>query len=481
MAEFTDPADGHFFIGGSLHTPSTTTRVGLVSPATEEVYAEIARPASTEADHAVDEARTAFDSGAWSSMPVDARAEVIERACDGVEQRAAEIAVTCAYEIGAPISQTRQSVMGAALVVRQMCDSARSMPDSRIGVGQWHYEVQYEPIGVVLNIVPWNSPFAGMMRHTAQALLAGCSVIAKPSPDTPFSAVIWGRVLQAAGLPDGTYSAVPAEADVSEYLVCHGAVDHVAFIGGTPTGRRVAELCGRNLKRYVLELGGKSAAIVLDDADVARAAKAVAGGVFHNSGQICSALTRVVVPPALVAEMVEALLLEASARSLGDPLDEQTTMGPLASSAHQQRVLAAIRQGQEEGAELQFGGRRPAELARGFFVEPTVFVGHNDMRLARDEIFGPVAVVIPHDGDDDAVRIANDSQFGLGGAVFSADQERAVAIASRIQTGSVSINAYTTNMLAPRDPQKDSGWGTSSGPEGYQSYARSRTVNLRPA
>jgi aldehyde dehydrogenase (NAD+) len=268
---------------------------------------------------------------------------------------------------------------------------------------------------------------------------------------------------------------------VSEYLVSHPGVGLVVFTGGTPVGRRVAELCGRSLKRVILELGGKSAAIVLDDADLQAAADAVASGVYYNSGQICSALTRMLVPRAAVDEAVERLRAKASALVIGSPFDPATTMGPLASRAHQRRVLDRIAEGEKEGARIVFGGRRPASQPCGWFVEPTLFVSSNDTSIAREEVFGPVVTLIPHDGDDDAIAIANDSDYGLGGAVFATDEERARRVASRLDTGSVTINGYTTNLLAPRDPHKWSGSGPVTGVAGFQSFRSSRLVNLRAA
>jgi acyl-CoA reductase-like NAD-dependent aldehyde dehydrogenase len=317
------------------------------------------------------------------------------------------------------------------------------------------------------------------MMKSAQALLAGCTVVSKPPPSAPFAVLIWGDALARAGLPPGAFNILPAGADVSEYLVSHSGVDLVVFTGGTPVGRRVAELCGRNLKRVVLELGGKSAAVVLEDADLQLVADSVAAGVYFNSGQICSALSRVVAPRSSIDSVVDLLRAKAHGIVIGSPLDPSTTMGPLATKGHHERVLRYIDVGRTEGAELVFGGDVPDHLKEGWYIQPTLFVGNNSMTIAREEIFGPVVTVIPHDGEADAVGIANDSDFGLGGSVFSADEKRAIHVASQLSTGSVTINGYTTNLLAPRDPCKTSGIGTVTGTAGFESFRSRRTVNLR--
>ena len=367
-------------------------------------------------------------------------------------------------------------------VVDRMCDLAASVPDVETGTGLWEFEIQREPAGVVLDIVPWNSPFTATMMKSAQALLAGCSVISKPPPSAPFAVRAWADALDEAGLPEGVYSILPAEAEVSEYLVTHPGVDLVVFTGGTPVGRRVAELCGRNLKRVILELGGKSAAIVLDDADLQAAVDAVSSGVYFNSGQICSALSQDARPAGGRRRGGGAAAGQGVGPGHREPLRARrprwdrwrhgrTSSGCSTGSPH----------GENDGARLVFGGRRPASQPRGWFVEPTLFVSANDTSIAREEVFGPVVTVIPHDGDDDAVEIANDSDYGLGGGVFAADEERARSVASRLDTGSVTINGYTTNLLAPRDPHKWSGSGSVTGAAGFQSFRSSRLVNLRAA
>jgi acyl-CoA reductase-like NAD-dependent aldehyde dehydrogenase len=469
------------YIGGQWSVGTGRPGGAWVAPSTEEIYGRSVQPTEADAAAAVAAARRAFRDGAWRERSVRERGALLRRAAAIVQPQIAGIAITSAYEIGAPLGVTTMFAQVVSTVVDRMCDLAASVPDVETGTGLWEYQIQREPAGVVLDIVPWNSPFTATMMKSAQALLAGCSAISKPPPSAPFAVRAWAAALGEAGLPEGVYSILPAEAGVSEYLVTHPGVDLVVFTGGTPVGRRVAELCGRNLKRVILELGGKSAAIVLDDADLQAAVDAVSSGVYYNSGQICSALSRMLVPRAAVDEVVERLRAKASALVIGSPFEPATTMGPLASRAHQRRVLDRIAAGEHDGAHLVFGGRRPPGQPRGWFVEPTLFVSTNDTSIAHEEVFGPVVTVIPHDGDHDAIEIANDSDYGLSGGVFAADEERARSVASRLDTGSVTINGYTTNLLAPRDPHKWSGSGSVTGVAGFQAFRSSRLVNLRAA
>jgi aldehyde dehydrogenase (NAD+) len=470
-----------FYIGGEVKPVSDHRIETLISPATTEAFAEAAVPTIHDADLAIAAARAAFDSGIWSTLSMGDRAKVILRACEEVETKVETIARISAFEIGAPVQVTRMMVATVLRVVKAMCEFTATIPNTVFATGQWEYEVQHDPHGVVVDVVPWNGPFNATMMKSAQALLAGCTVVSKPPPSAPFAVLVWGEALAQAGLPPGAFNVLPAKTDVSQYLISSTNIDLVVFTGGTSVGRQVAEVCGRNLTRVVLELGGKSPAVVLEDADLQLVADSVAAGVYFNSGQICSALSRVLAPRSAVDQLVDLFRSKAEGIVIGNPLDEATTMGPLATKRHQERVLRHIELAGSEGAALAFGGKVPSHQEHGWFVEPTLFVGDNSMTVAREEIFGPVVTVIPHDGQDEAVEIANDSDFGLGGSVFSADEGRALAVASRLATGSVTINGYTTNLLAPRDPFKASGIGTVTGTVGFESFRSSRTVNLRAA
>jgi aldehyde dehydrogenase (NAD+) len=478
--EFPYTSDG-FYIGGGIVEPTGADWLELRYPATGEVYAKIPRPTKMDADRAVDAARGAFATSDWSERSVADRAAVIRNAAAMIETRLDEIAEMSAYEIGAPLAVTRMMAKMVVGVVDGLASLATSVPVDESRSGFWDFEVQHRPRGVVLDIVPWNGPFSGTMMKSARALLAGCTVVSKPPPTAPFSVLEWARALQTSGLPAGAFNVLPADAEVAEHLVVHRGVDLVVFTGGTSIGRRVAALCGERLKPVVLELGGKSAAVVLEDADLQLATDSVAAGVYFNSGQICSALSRMLVPRNDVEAVVELLRQKASAIVMGDPLAPTTTMGPMATEGHRDRVLGRVQAGRNEGADLVFGGGCPPELSPGWFVEPSLFVTDNQTSLAREEIFGPVVAIIPHEGEAEAISMANDSDYGLGGSVFSADAERAVAVASQLETGSVTINGYTTNMLAPRKPFKGSGVGTVTGIEGFRSFQTTRVVNLRSA
>jgi aldehyde dehydrogenase (NAD+) len=473
-------SDG-FFINGGYIAPAGDEVAALESPATGEVYAEVIRPTTVDADRALAAARGSFDDGAWASLPVAARVKLIERACTIVEGRTEEVTHVSAFEMGAPLNATRMTIGAVLSVTRAVCKVALEAPDVIPGIGLWEHEVEYEPLGVVVDIAPWNGPFTNVLRKSAVAMIAGCSVVSKPPPDAPFSSLRWAEALAEAGLPAGVFNLLPAGPEPTEHLITQPGVDKVVFTGGTSVGRRVAELCGATLTRVVLELGGKSPAVILDDADLDLAAGSIAAGVFFNSGQICSALSRAIVPRDEVDQLAALLERRAKALVIGDPFDDRTTMGPMAAKNHYLRVQRLIDGAKAEGAKLLFGGGTPPGLDRGWFIEPTAFVVDNDMTIAREEVFGPVAALIPHDGEDDAVRLANDSAYGLNASVFSADESRARRVASRLQSGAVALNGFTTDMLAPRDPYKSSGIGTISGMAGYLGYRKARLVNIRAA
>ncbi|MDV6271336.1 aldehyde dehydrogenase family protein [Rhodococcus globerulus] len=467
------------YIGGRWRARPDAEMMPLVDPSTEQVYAHAVVPTIADADEAVLSARRAFDSRVWRDVPVGERAVIISRAYEIVLQSLDEIAEIAAFEIGAPVQITRMMTGVVGNVIAGMSEIAVSEGDVEHGNGLWEFEIQRDPAGVVVDVVPWNSPFSGTMMKSAQALLAGCSVISKPPPTAPFAVLAWARALEAAGLPDGVFGVLAAGAEVSERLVTHPGVDLVVFTGGTAVGRRVAELCGRNLKRVILELGGKSAAVVLQDADMQLAVDSVASGVYFNSGQICSALTRLVVPRTRIDEICELLRQKAEGVVIGNPLDESTTMGPMATEDHYRRVLDRVRAGENEGAKRVYGGIRPDSPDLGWYVTPALFIADNEMNIAREEVFGPVATVIGYDSEEEAIAIANDSTYGLGGSVFSADHERAHRVASKLDTGSVTINGYTTNLLAPRNPHKSSGIGSVTGVAGYRSFSSTRLINLQ--
>jgi aldehyde dehydrogenase (NAD+) len=337
-----------------------------------------------------------------------------------------------------------------------------------------------EPVGVVAAIVPWNAPVTLATWKTAPALAAGCTVVIKPPPEAPLSNFILAEALEEAGVPPGVVNVVPAGREVGEHLVTRPGVDKVAFTGSTAAGKRIMSLCGEQVKRVSLELGGKSAAVLLDDADLATAIPRVVGGAMHLSGQVCGALTRVLVPRSCYHEAVDAATAVAESIPYGDPHDPQTVVGPLVAERQRARVEGYIQLAVDEGARVVTGGERPAHLPKGWYVPPTILGDvDNAMRVAREEIFGPVLSFIAYGDDDEAVRIANDSSYGLAGGVWSADDARALRVARRVRTGTMAVNGcYAPFPLVPFGGFKESGMGRELGPEGLANFLEPRSIGV---
>lgn len=467
-----------FFSNGEWES-RTTDLFEVICPSTEEGIGHAAHASEEDVDKAVSAARRASDEGPWRRMPVEERAELIERAAGLLKGRAEELGKLVTLEMGAPITVSVMLAQRAADTAAYLADLARSTPLVEFRNEGSPAAIVREPVGVVAAIAPWNGPVGMAVGKIIPALLAGCSVVFKPAPETPFDIAFLVDALHEAGLPAGVLNVVTGGGDTGRFLVHHRGVDQVSFTGSTAVGREIGAVCGPEFKRVQLELGGKSAAIVLDDADPEQVRAGLAMGCFFNSGQVCAALSRVLAPRKTYQDVV-ALVEEAAAGwVLGDPFDPATTLGPLVSERQRERVENYIRLGVEEGARLVRGGGRPAHLDKGWYVEPTVFAdAENSMRIAREEIFGPVAVVVPYDDVEDAVRIANDSDYGLHGAVFTADPQRAVDVARRIHTGTFSINNFVYNNRVPFGGVKSSGIGRDSGKEGYESVFELKTINL---
>ncbi|MFE6893761.1 aldehyde dehydrogenase [Streptomyces sp. NPDC057694] len=472
---------GQLFIGGELTDPLGKDVIEVVSPHTGEVFGRVPHAAPADVDRAVAAARRAFDEGPWPRMTLDERIAVVTRIKDAIAVRHEEIAKVISQENGSPYSwAVLAQALGAMMVWDSAINVARDFTyeETRDGaLGK--LLVRREPVGVVAAVVPWNVPQFVAAAKLAPALLAGCTVVLKPSPESPLDAYLLGEIAQEAGLPEGVLSILPADREVSEYLVAHPGIDKVSFTGSVAAGKRVMEVAARNLTRVTLELGGKSAAVVLPDADIESTVAGVVPAAWMNNGQACVAQTRILLPRSRYDEFAEAFTAAASALVVGDPLDPATQVGPLVAKRQQQRNLDYIRIGQEEGAKILTGGGVPKGYEAGAYVEPTLFGDvHNGMRIAREEIFGPVICLLPYGDEAEAVKIANDSDYGLSGSVWTADVAHGIDIARQVRTGTYNVNTFSLDMLGPFGGYKNSGVGREFGPEGYSAYLEHKMIHL---
>jgi aldehyde dehydrogenase (NAD+) len=471
-----------FFIGARWVRPAGSGSINVVSPITEEPIGRVPDSTPADIDEAVTAARRAFDIGPWPRMSLSERGEFLLRMAELLEPRIAETINLQINEMGGT-RKFIQAVTGSPKArVRHAIDVARKLPLREVRDGYLgKVVVLREPIGVVAGIIPWNAPFASVMSKMLPALLTGCPIIIKPSPETPLSAYVIADALDQVGLPPGTISIIHGGREVGEYLVSHPGIDKVSFTGSTAAGRRVGSICGDQIKPVTLELGGKSAAIVLDDVDLGRALPALIGSSMPNNGQACVATTRILAPQSRYQELVDRLTASIGSMKVGNPLEDDTDFGPLVASRQRDRVEGYIKAGIDAGARIALGGGRPP-IKKGWYVEPTVFTHvDNSMRIAQEEIFGPVVVVMPYSTVDEAIRIANDSEYGLGGGVFTTNVERGLSVAAQLRTGSCVIN---DGLLAggggPFGGYKKSGIGRESGPEGIANYYQLKSVSLPP-
>lgn len=471
------------YIGGEWVTPSVAGEFEVLDCSTEQVAARVARAGSDDVQRAVAAAREAFDRGPWPRLSHAERAAVLSKIADRFEVLNDAFARIWSIESGVvyKVAKPRLGLFLSA-AFRQYAAMASTFPftePQKSATGHQALLVQ-EPVGVVAAIVPWNGPAGLMAYKIAPALLAGCTVIVKSSPEAPCSAYLFAEMCDDLGLPAGVINVITADRDVSEELVRHPGVDKITFTGSTGAGRRIGALAADRLARVTLELGGKSPAVVLDDYDIATAAKTIGGSFFgYLTGQVCHSLTRIIVPRASHDAMVEALVTVARSMVLGDPFDPATTSGPLASQRQRESVERCVAKAIEEGATLACGGQRPAQLQQGFFYEPTVFANvDNRSSVAREEIFGPVLCVIPADSEDHAIELANDTPFGLNAAVFTNDEARALSVARRLRTGSVGHNASRTDFSIGFGGVKLSGMGREGGVAGLQAFLESKTIVL---
>ncbi|MEU4311042.1 aldehyde dehydrogenase [Nocardia sp. NPDC024068] len=466
------------FIDGEWATPRTDSTVEVIEAATEKVLGTSALAEQADIDAAVAAARRALP--AWRSLSPAERGAHLDAFAAALKARAKQTAALTSRENGMPISLSI-AVNGYApgLMFGYYADAVRDTvrDDVRPSAFGGRTVVRRDPVGVVAAITPWNYPQSLAAMKLAPALAAGCTVVLKPAPETALDAFVFAEVALEAGIPPGVLNIVPGGREAGSYLVGHPDIDKVAFTGSTPAGQAIGEVCGRLLRPVTLELGGKSAALVAPDADLDVFAANLLEVALVNNGQTCHASTRILAPRSRYAEVVEAVTETVRKLRIGDPLDRQTQIGPLVSAAQRDRVVGYIDSGRWDGYRITTGGGIPADRPTGWYVEPTVFEGvHNAARIAQDEIFGPVLTITPYDGEEDAIEIANDSRYGLGGTVWTTDEERGLAIADRIHSGTVGVNHYQLDLDAPFGGVKASGLGRELGPEGLTPYYTTKSV-----
>jgi acyl-CoA reductase-like NAD-dependent aldehyde dehydrogenase len=463
------------YIDGAWVAPSSTDVLEVTDSTTEEIFATVPAGTAEDINKAVDAAAKAFPN--WAATPAKDRAGFLQKIAEGLQARAGEMADVISHEVGMPRSLTE--IVQVGLPMGEFAGNAE-----RAATYEWQEEignsiVMKEPVGVVGAITPWNFPLYQVALKVAPALAAGCTIVLKPSEVAPINAFILAEIIHESGLPKGVFNMVTGLGPVvGEAIATHPLVDKVSFTGSTRAGKRVMELCAQSLKRVSLEMGGKSANIILEDADLAAAIPAGLFGCYLNSGQECSSLTRMLVPRSKLAEVEDLARAAAAGFIPGDPFAETTGLGPLVSAVQRDKVRTLIKKGVDEGATLIAGGpEAPEGLDKGFFIQPTVFSNvTNDMTIAREEIFGPVLSIIPYDTEAEAIEIANDTPYGLSGAVWGGTKERAIEVARKLRTGQVAVNGANFNPLAPFGGYKQSGMGRERGAYGFEEFVEVKSV-----
>jgi aldehyde dehydrogenase (NAD+) len=471
------------FVGGKWIKPNSTKKLEVISAFTEQSIATVPLGDAADVDAAVAAARKAFDTGLWPRMSVQERVAAVKRLRDVLERRKEEVAQAITAEMGSPITQSRaiQATVPLMMLDEHSQIASESYPWSEIRrSATGNALVRRYPKGVAALITPWNAPMMTVIQKLGPALLAGCTVVLKPASLAPLSAYLLAECAEEAGLPEGVLNVITVDRREAEYLVLHPGVDKVTFTGSTGAGKHLAMKCAELLRPITLELGGKSAGIVLDDADIPATINSLRLLSFRNSGQICTLKTRILVSKKREAEFVGALGEMVRSMPVGDPNDPETHIGPMVSQKQRENVERYIDIGIKEGCKIVAGGLgRPEGLNHGWFVQPTLFAGvEPDSRIAQEEIFGPVLTVLPYEDEDQAVEIANNSIYGLSGTVFSTDIEKAVAIADRVKTGVLEINGAPFGFHAPFGGVKQSGTGRESGWEGFEPYVELKSIGL---
>src|SRR4051812_9449967 len=488
------------YIDGGWQEPDSTERFDVVSPATGEKIGFVAAANEADIDRAVEAARTAFYETDWPTRPVDERAELMERLAALIAEHAPEFAELTVEELGhtritgevyhsvAPtLHWNYYAKVGREHTFAEVREADLTPMAGAAGGLIMKYESKSllvrEPVGVVAALTAFNFPLPGIAQKTAPAIVAGCTVVVKaPDPD-PLTLFAMADLVTEAGFPPGVINIVAATREASEHLVGHPDVDMVTFTGSSEVGKKIGEVCGAQVKRCVLELGGKSAAIILEDADLDAALPMVIGSsVGTSQGENCTAMSRILAPKAQYDEIASRLTEAFAGLKVGDPNDDDTVVGPMISEAHRERVLGYIKSAVDDGATVATGGGVPEDLDKGFYVEPTLLTNvSNDMKVAQEEIFGPVIVLIPFEDEDDAIRIANDSRFGLSGSVFTGDPVRGFDVARRIRTGTFRVNTMSADFNSSFGGYKDSGIGREHGPYAIEEYLQHKTISIEPS
>jgi len=465
------------YIDGAWVASTGSGKIDVVNSTTEEVMGSIPEGTPDDVNKAVAAAKKAFQT--WSQTDVEERAKYLTRITEGLQSRMDDIATLVSQEVGMP--KNLSLLVQAGLPMMSFMNTAQVVADYKFEETVGNSLIVKEPVGVVGAITPWNYPLHQIAAKVAPALAAGCTVVLKPSEVAPLNAYILAEIIDEVGLPAGVFNLVTGTGPVvGEAIAAHPDVDMISFTGSTRAGKRVSEVASQRVARVALELGGKSPNIILDDANFEQAVTDGVGKCYLNSGQTCSALTRMIVPRSRLAEVEDIAVKAAETYKPGDPFAEDTRLGPLASAAQLERVRGYIQKGIDEGAKLLTGGAEPPEgLEKGYFVRPTVFSDvRNDMTIAQEEIFGPVLSILPYDDEDEAIQIANDTIYGLAGGVWAGDQEKAKAVARRIRTGQVEINGGGFNAMAPFGGFKQSGHGRELGTFGLEEFLEIKSLQL---
>lgn len=472
-------APERFFIGGRWLEPISTGRLKVISPVTEELVISYPEAGPADIDRAVAAARDAFDNGPWPRMEPAERARYLRKVAELLAARLDDIAYAWTLQVGAPIGLTRKLVGQNPTLFNYYADLIETFAfvDERRRDDGGRVRVVKEPVGVCAAITPWNAPLVLLSYKVAAGLAAGCCMVAKPSPETPLEAYVLAECIEQAGLPAGVFNLVPAGREGGDYLVRHRGIDKVAFTGSAAAGKAIAAACAQRLARVSLELGGKSPAILLDDADFKQALPSLMAYTMPITGQVCFSITRILVPERRRQEFLDLYLAAVAGIKVGDPFDPAVQMGPLTMARQRARVEGYIAAGRAEGARIACGGGRPEGLDTGYYVEPTVFTDVTpEMRIAQEEIFGPVVSVIAYSDEEDAVRKANNSIYGLNASVYCAAPERGYRVARRIRSGTVTINGVIIDPKHPFGGFGQSGVGREGGPEGLENYVETKTI-----